>query len=134
MTDNTTAITASMLYDFVACPHRVSMDTFADPADRDEVSPFVQLLWYRGQAHEQAVVAEIDMPVVDLSEYQGAEREARTLDAIQRGEPLISNGRITADDLLGSPDLLCKEPSGYAAGDIKSGVGGQNSKSCKKFP
>src|SRR5438552_13012571 len=40
-------ITASMLYDLVACPHRVSMDLFADPAERDEVSPFVQLLWER---------------------------------------------------------------------------------------
>ncbi len=28
-------ITASMLYDLVSCPHRVSKDLFADPADRD---------------------------------------------------------------------------------------------------
>ena len=36
-------ITASMLYDLVACPHRVSVDLFADPGERDKVSPFVRL-------------------------------------------------------------------------------------------
>jgi predicted RecB family nuclease len=123
LSDNTTPITASLLYNLATCPHRVTMDLFADPADRDEVSPFVQLLWDRGQAHEQTVVAEIETPVLDLSEYQGAEKEARTLDAMQRGEPLIYNGRISADDLLGIPDLLRKEPGGYVAGDIKSGAG-----------
>jgi hypothetical protein len=46
-------ITASMLYDLVACPHRVSMDLFADVAQRDKISPFVQLLWDRGAAHEK---------------------------------------------------------------------------------
>jgi hypothetical protein len=42
------SITALMLYDLVNCPHRVSMDLFADPASRDLASPFVQLLWERG--------------------------------------------------------------------------------------
>src|SRR5262249_44280437 len=41
----------------------------------------------------------------------------------QRGEPLIYGGRISADDLLGVPDLLRKEAGGYVAGDIKSGAG-----------
>ena len=44
-------ITASMLYSLVTCPHRVSMDLYADAADRDDVSPFVQLLWDRGAVH-----------------------------------------------------------------------------------
>ena len=30
-----TPITASMLYDLVACPHRVTMDLFGDPVERD---------------------------------------------------------------------------------------------------
>ena len=30
-------ITASMLYDLVSCPHRVTMDLFADPAQRDGI-------------------------------------------------------------------------------------------------
>lgn len=116
-------ITASMLYDLVSCPHRVAMDLFADPAERDEVSPFVQLLWERGAAHEEQVVADLGEPFVDLSMYAGAEKERRTLEAMDRDEPLIYGGRITAADLLGDPDLLRKEEAGYIAGDIKSGAG-----------
>lgn len=35
----TTLVTAAMLYDLVACPHRVTMDIFADPAQRDKGRP-----------------------------------------------------------------------------------------------
>lgn len=100
-----TPITASMLYDLVNCPHRVSMDLFADPAERDGVSPFVQLLWDRGSAHEKDVMTGLRQPFLDLSMYAGDEKERRTLDAMNRGEPLIYGGRISAGDLLGEPDL-----------------------------
>jgi predicted RecB family nuclease len=116
-------ITASMLYDLVNCPHRVSMDLFADPASRDQVSPFVQLLWDRGAAHEDKIVAGMTEPFVDLSAYPGNKRERHTIEAMDRGEPLIYGGRISAGDLLGDPDLLRKELGGYVAGDIKSGKG-----------
>ncbi len=116
-------ITASMLYDLVACPHRVTMDAFANPKERDEVSPFVQLLWDRGHAHELDVIAGLGQPFLDLSGYSEKEKEAQTLAAIERGEPLIYSGRISADGLLGIPDLLRKEAGGYIAGDIKSGAG-----------
>lgn len=42
---------------------------------------------------------------------------------MNRGEPLIYGGRISAGELLGDPDLLRKDGSGYVAGDIKSGAG-----------
>ena len=116
-------ITASMLYDLVACPHRVSMDLFSDPAQRDKVSPFVQLLWERGAAHEQEVVAKIGEPFVNLLIYAGDEKEQHTLEAMDRGESLIYGGRISSGDLLGDPDLLRKDGTGYVAGDIKSGAG-----------
>ena len=41
---------------------------------------------------------------------------------MRRGDPLIYSPRISADDLLGVPDLLRKEPGGYVPGDIKSGA------------
>lgn len=116
-------ITASMLYDFVACPHRLSMDLFADEADRDEVSPFVQLLWERGYTHEQAMIASLEIPFLDLSGVNGEEKERLTLEAMDRGETLIYSGRISANGLIGIPDLLRKEEGGYVAGDIKSGSG-----------
>lgn len=118
-----TPISGSMLYDLVKCSHRVTMDLFADPRLRDEVSPFVRFLWERGGAHERDVIAGIGSPFVDLSMYVGAEKERRTLEAMDRSEPLIYSGRITSADLLGEPDLLRKDGSGYLAGDIKSGAG-----------
>src|SRR5271169_6270123 len=101
-----TPITAAMLYDLVQCPHRVSMDAFADPAERDAVSPFIQLLWERGALYEKEVIAGLNMPYLDLSPYAGDDKERLTLEAMARGESLIYGGRIHADDLLGDPDLL----------------------------
>lgn len=112
-----------MLYDYVQCPHRTAMDLFHDPTDRDQVSPFVQLLWERGADHEREVIKNLRVPFLDLSMYALAEKERRTLEAMDQGVPLIYGGRITADDLLGDPDLLRKESGGYVAGDIKSGAG-----------
>ena len=112
-----------MLYNLVACPHRVTMDLFGDSTERDEISPFVRMLWERGTVHEEAVISGVREPFVDLSTYRGDQKEQRTTEAIARGEPLIYSGRIRADDLLGDPDLLRCVGKGYIAGDIKSGAG-----------
>jgi len=122
---STTPITASMLYDLVACPHRVTMDLFGDPASRDEASPFVQLLWEKGSVYESQVMASLAIPFLDLSRYATDEKERLTTEAMQRGEPLIYGSRIRSEGLLGDPDLLRKQGSGYIAGDIKSGSGEQ---------
>jgi len=116
-------ITASMLYDLIACPHRVEMDMRGDPLRRDSVSPFVQLLWERGSAHEAEVIAGLAVPFLDLSGFAGDEKERLTIEALRRGDGLIYGGRIRSGDLLGDPDLLRREGAGYVAGDIKSGSG-----------
>jgi len=116
-------ITASLLYDLVQCPKRVELDLFGDPSERDAVSPFVEMLWRRGTLYEDEVIAEGGLPVLDLSGIEAEERERLTLEAMQRGEPLIYSGRISADDLLGVPDLLRREGAGYVPIDIKSGRG-----------
>ncbi|MCP2216234.1 TM0106 family RecB-like putative nuclease [Bradyrhizobium elkanii] len=115
------AVTASILYNLVECPQRVALDAFGDPARRDEASAFVRLLWERGTLFEQQTVANLKTPFVDLSDVSDLDRERLTLDAMNNGEPLIYGGRIRAGDLLGKPDLLRKEISGYVPGDIKSG-------------
>jgi predicted RecB family nuclease len=115
-------ITASQLYSHLTCPHRVAMDLAGDPALRDPVSPFVQLLWESGNAHEREVVAGLGV-ITDLSKLPGEEREAATREAIARREPLIYGGRLSIDELLGEPDLLRFEHGGYVAIDIKSGAG-----------
>ena len=116
-------ITASVLYNHLNCPHRVSMDAFADPSSKDPVSPFVQLLWERGTLYEREVIAGLGIPFVDLSTLAGDAKEKATREAIQRNEALIYNGRLSTDELLGEPDLLRREENGYVAIDIKSGAG-----------
>ena len=72
-----TPVTASMLYDLVACPHRVTMDLFGDPAQRDEPNSFIQLLWEKGSIFENEVIEGLEIPFVDLSHYAGDEKEIR---------------------------------------------------------
>lgn len=116
-------ITATMLYDLVQCPHRVTRNFFEDPAERDAISPFVQLLWERGTQYEKEVIAGLELPFTDLSGFSVEEKEQKTTEAIKRGDALIYGGRITHEDLLGEPDLIRREGKGYVAGDIKSGAG-----------
>ena len=116
-------ITASALYNVVQCPKRVALDAFGDPTKRDEENAFVRLLWERGTLFERETIDKLQQPFLDLSHHEGEERERLTLEAMQRGEPLIYSGRIRAGDLVGVPDLLRREVSGYVPGDIKSGAG-----------
>jgi uncharacterized protein len=103
------------------------MDLFGDPVRKDPVNPFVQLLWERGNLYEKEVITGLDIPFLDLSIYSGDEKERLTLEAMERGEPLIYGGRICAGELLGDPDLLRSEGTGYVPGDIKSGAGEEGS-------
>jgi predicted RecB family nuclease len=114
-------VTASILYDVVECPQRVALDNFGDIAERDEISPFVRLLWKRGSLFEKETVSKLQVRFVDLSGANELDRERLTLDAMSKGEPLIYGGSIKAGDLFGKPDLLRKEVGGYIPGDIKSG-------------
>lgn len=114
-----------MVYNLIQCPHRVTLDLYGDPAKRDPVSPFVELLWERGNEYEREVVEGLKIPFTNLKDAGDADRERLTLEAMKRGDELIYGGRIGADDLLGEPDLLRKKGAGYVAGDIKSGSGVQ---------
>ena len=63
----TTPITASMLYDLITCPHRVSMDVFGDLAEKDPPNPFVQMLWDKGTKYEKELIEGLAQPFLDLS-------------------------------------------------------------------
>ena len=101
-----------MLYNFVQCPHRVSLDLYGDPEKKDKVSVFVQLLWEKGNEYEKEVVENLDIPFNDLSSLKGDEKENATTEAMSRGDDLIYSGRIKNGDLLGEPDLLKKQGKG----------------------
>jgi predicted RecB family nuclease len=116
-------VTASMLYDLVQCPKRVELDLFGDQSRRDDISPFVRLLWERGALHERQAVEGLDVSFDDFSEGDLASRQQRTLEAMQSGRDLIYGGVIAADNLLGIPDLLRREGTRYVPIDIKSGRG-----------
>lgn len=128
-----TPITAAMLYDYVKCPHRVAMDLYAPTAQRDPVSPFTQLLWEKGALYEQALIESLELPFVNLLDRERGENARLTLEAMQRGEPLIYAGRIEGGDLLGIPDLLRREGDGYLPGDIKSGSGEEGPDDARKL-
>jgi uncharacterized protein len=98
------------------------MDLFADPALRNEVSPFLDLLWRRGRAHEEKIIASIAAPALNIRKLSLQERESATLEAIACKEPIIYGARILSGDLLGEPDLLRLEDGKYVPGDIKSGA------------
>ena len=125
-------VTAAMLYDLVFCPHRITMDVFADPAERDTPNDFVKLLWERGSLYEKKLMNRFEGAFTDLSIYKGEEKEQRTLKAMQRGDSLIYGGRVQVKGLLGDPDLLRKEGDAYIAGDIKSGAGEEGSENLSK--
>lgn len=112
-----------MLYNHLTCPHRVAMDAFGDWHLRDTVSPFVEMLWARGNKYEADVIAAVGEPYLDLSALKGDEKEAAARAAIARVETLVYNRRLFGGGLLGEPDLLRREGDGYDAIDIKSGAG-----------
>ncbi len=115
-------ISASQLYDFVQCPHRIALDVFGDQSLRDAPNPFVQLLWEQGIDHEASIVTSLPIST-NIRQVPLGDRERETLAAMQRREPLIYGGRLTSDELVGEPDLLELRGGGYIPGDIKSGSG-----------
>ncbi len=125
-------ITASHLYDYVHCPHRVFLDLYGDPAQREEPNEFVRLLWDQGLLHERELAGTLGI-TADLSDVPEGERERETMAAMTRREPLIYSGRITAGDCVGIPDLLSLRGDYYIPGDIKSGSGFEGDESDGKL-
>jgi len=66
---------------------------------------------------------KLAMPFTNLKHLAPDEKEIRTCEAMNRGDGLIYGGRISADDLVGEPDILRCYGKKYVAGDIKSGAG-----------
>ncbi|MFC1749652.1 TM0106 family RecB-like putative nuclease [Pseudomonadota bacterium] len=116
-------ITASKLYDYLQCPHRVWRDIYGPQDEKiEETNPFVELLWEKGVQHEEEIIGRIG-EFVDLGEGPLDERFNQTLEAMKAGTPLIYQGVLKHENLLGIPDLLSKLPDGtYMPIDIKSGM------------
>jgi uncharacterized protein len=117
-------ITAAKLYDYTQCPHRVWRDIYGPQDEKiKETNPFVQLLWDRGIAHEAKVVSELG-DFTDMTPGTLAERAAQTIEAMHGQTPLIYQGVLQFENMLGIPDLLERLPDGrYVPIEIKSGMG-----------
>jgi len=116
-------LSANMLYNYVKCPHRLTLDLFGDHSKQDPISSFVKLLWEKGTDFEKQVIEGLEIPFLDLSSCSGIEKEKRTKEAINNGVELIYSSRINVGNLIGEPDLLRRDSDGYISGDIKSGSG-----------
>src|SRR4030042_3336225 len=117
-------ITASILYDYFQCPHRVWRDIYGPQKEKNpEPNPFVQLLWDKGVFREKKVVKGLGT-ILDLSSSNKEEQSIKTNEAMKSGTPLIYHGYIHWENLAGEPDLLRKNENGaYLPIDIKSGRG-----------
>lgn len=117
-------ITASKLYDYIQCPHRVWRDVYGPQEEKiQEANPFVQMLWDNGVNHEEKIIRSIG-EFTDLSAGSFEGRFKKTIEAIQNKSPLIYQGVLKFENYLGIPDLLRRMPDGkYIPVDIKSGCG-----------
>lgn len=118
-------ITASKLYNFIQCEHRIWRDVYGPQEEKiKETNPFVQMLWDKGVQHEKNIVENIGK-ILDLKDIIDEEKKIKeTIEAIKVGEPLIYQGSLRYGDLLGVPDLLQNNGDGtYMPVDIKSGMG-----------
>ena len=118
-------ITASMLYDLVVCPHRVTMDLRRgsrgprpDSSLRRAALGAGQRVRGDGDRPDRARRSSI------FPRTRADEKERRTAEAMDAGAPLIHAGRVLGRRSgWACRDLLRREPCGYVPGDIKSGAG-----------
>ena len=116
-------ITASKLYNYIQCPHRVWRDVYGPQDEKqDEENAFLQLIWERGVLHEKEIIESIG-EYKDVSEGTYDERIAETKKAMDEGVELIYQGVIKYDYMVGIPDLIKKDGVEYIPIDIKSGRG-----------
>lgn len=116
-------ITASKLYSYIQCPHRVWRDVWGPQDEKiQETNPFVQMLWDKGVQHEENIVAKIGA-YADLSSGSYEDRFKKTIEAMKEKTPLIYQGVLQFENMRGIPDLLRLLPDGtYVPIEIKSGM------------
>lgn len=125
-------ISAQDLYNYTKCHHRVYLDSNGDPAERGEVSSFVEMLWEMGLQTERDYLADGEATnVADLSDLNMERALVKTRELMHQGQAAIYQGAIEAGDWRGRPDLLFRHdeasstlgPFYYEAVDIKGGRG-----------
>ena len=122
-------ITATHLYDFAVCAHRVALDFTLDRSRRAPPDEAQRLLLERGRAVEARIAASLGYAAVAGRPDDPGAALAETLELMRKGVAGISQGVLASGRHLAIPDLLRRTegPSDlgefhYVAGDIKSGM------------
>ncbi|MEW6325931.1 MAG: TM0106 family RecB-like putative nuclease [Nitrospirota bacterium] len=125
-------ITASDLYNYTKCHHKVYLDANGNPAEKGEVSSFARLLWEMGLQTERDYLGRFGgVEVTDLSRKTPEAAWVGTAEAMRQGDALIYQGCLIHGRYRGRPDLLIRSddaPSAwgdyhYEPVDIKAGRG-----------
>ncbi len=75
-------ITATDLYNYTKCLHRVYLDANGDPNEKGEVSRFAKLLWEMGLQTERDYLSRLgEMSVTDLNGLEPETAWEKTLEA-----------------------------------------------------
>ena len=122
-------ITASHLYDFAVCEHRVALDFSLDRSQRTPPDEALSLLMRRGRDVEHAIAGSLKYEFVEPDPSDPAAAHAKTLELMRQGVRGIYQGVLLSGRHLAIPDLMRREPGRsdlgdfhYVAGDIKSGL------------
>lgn len=103
-------ITPGVLFNHHQCPHRVTLDAFADVKEQDEPNPFVELLWRQSSTQHQTAMDNVPAEL-NLSTLPTNTREELTRRLMSQRVPLIYGGLLIKEDCKVSPDLLRLETS-----------------------
>jgi len=122
-------ISASQLYDFAVCEHRIALDVALDRSRRAPPDEPLRLLMRRGLALEDQLARQLGYETVSYAPDRPEEAFHRTLELMRGGVRGVYQGVLLSDRRIAIPDLLRRTdgPSGlgafhYIPGDIKSGL------------
>ena len=114
---------ATHFYLYATCAHRVALDLFGDRSLALPDTQIERALKARGLAHEAAIAAARGYPRPDHGRDNLALAFQETLALMREGHEGIYQGVLLADDMIGMPDLLLREPGPSALGDYRYTVG-----------
>jgi len=116
-------LSATDLVGHLNCQHLTGLDiavangTLARPASWD---PLLELLWERGAEHERGFVAHLEAQGLAITVIDGIGTDdaavAKTLSAMQAGDPIIIQGAFRVSGWVGRTDVLRRVESPSALG------------------
>ena len=101
-------ITASKLYDYIKCPHKIWRDIYGPQEEKiQETNPFVELLWQKGLQHEKRIVKQLG-DFVDVTAGTFDERYQKTIVRGPWGQAcLLTFGPLFRISITFSASILC---------------------------